>query len=74
MSDIAIQVENLSKQYQIGSLNGNRRFGYQRLQSDAVFAQQLTENARRRIRQFHPSDKRVQIMGWIQTGKEPTYQ
>jgi lipopolysaccharide transport system ATP-binding protein len=31
MSDIAIRVENLSKQYQIGSLNGNRRFGYQSL-------------------------------------------
>jgi hypothetical protein len=39
MSDIAIQVENLSKQYNIGSLSGGRRFGYQSLRdtiTDAV--------------------------------------
>jgi hypothetical protein len=40
MSDIAIQVENLSKQYRIGAhQNGNRRFGYQSLRdtiTDAV--------------------------------------
>ena len=28
MSNVAIRVENLSKQYQIGSLDGDRRFGY----------------------------------------------
>lgn len=31
MSNIAIRVEHLSKQYQIGSLNGDRRFGYKSL-------------------------------------------
>jgi hypothetical protein len=31
MTDIAIQVEKISKRYQIGSLNGKRRFGYQSL-------------------------------------------
>lgn len=47
----------------------------QRLQSDTLFAQQITENARRRIRQFHTTDKRVQqILQWIQTGKEAIYQ
>jgi len=47
----------------------------QRLQSDTLFAQQITENARRRIRQFHTTDKRVQqILKWIKTGKEPIYQ
>ncbi|AOY80306.2 glycosyltransferase [Moorena producens JHB] len=47
----------------------------QRLQSDALFAQQITENARRRIRKFHTTDKRVQqILKWIQTGKKPIYQ
>nr|MEC4583450.1 glycosyltransferase [Candidatus Parabeggiatoa sp.] len=47
----------------------------QHLQSDAVFAQKITENARRRIRQFHTVDKRVQqILEWIQTGKVPTYE
>ena len=47
----------------------------QRLQSDAVLAQTITENARRRIRQFHTTDKRVrQILDWIESGKEPTYQ
>ena len=47
----------------------------QRLQSDALFAQQLTANARRRIRQFHTVEKRVQqILHWTQRGKVPTYQ
>jgi hypothetical protein len=31
MSEIAILVENISKQYHIGRLNGDRRFGYQSL-------------------------------------------
>ncbi len=31
MSNIAIRVENLSKQYHIGSLSGDRRFGYKSL-------------------------------------------
>ena len=31
MSNIAIRVENLSKQYHIGSLNGGRRFDYKSL-------------------------------------------
>ena len=33
MSQIAIRVENLSKQYHIGSLNGDRHFAYKSLRN-----------------------------------------
>ena len=47
----------------------------QRLQSDAHFAQTITENARHCIRQFHTTEKRVQqILNWTESGKTPVYE
>lgn len=42
--------------------------------SEPSFGQQIAENARRKVKQFHTTEKRVeQILRWVETGEGPTY-
>jgi hypothetical protein len=46
----------------------------QHILSDPVFGRRIAENAQRKIRTFHTSEKRVkQILNWIETGEIPRY-
>jgi len=46
----------------------------ERVLSDSDFAQQLAQNARKKIKQWHTIEKRVeQILHWVDSGEVPTY-
>jgi len=46
----------------------------ERVLSDSDFRQQIAGNARRKVKKFHTSEKRVeQILDWLVSGDAPTY-
>ena len=46
----------------------------ERVLSDTEFAQQIAQNARKKVKAWHTTEKRVeQILHWIECGEVPTY-